>query len=78
MNKKTICKSDVDLMKIHQIDDAGLYILEIVDFGHDMASDFRIIPNNKIHEIISNFNDKNFCAELSRNRTKYKKFNFPE
>ena len=76
MNKKTIRKSAVELMEIHQLDDGELYILEIVDFGHNMASDFRIIPKNQIQNIIANFNDKRFCEELSKNRTKYKPFSW--
>ena len=76
MNKKTICKSAVELMEIHQLDDGELYILEIVDFGHNMASDFRIIPKNQIQKIMANFNDKRFCEELSKNRTKYKPFSW--
>jgi hypothetical protein len=71
MAKKVICRSEADLMEIHQMDD-GTYVLEIVDFGHAMASDFRIIPKDKLAGIIAKFNDKKFCENLSRNRTQFK------
>ncbi len=64
INKTTIVKSNVDLIEIFQIEGNNSYILEIIDFGHDMRPDYRIIPNSRLQEIIENINDQEYCNNL--------------
>lgn len=63
-------------MSLHRIDN-GPVVLELVDFGHGMASDFRIIPPGQVAAITAGLADAAFCEELSRRRARFRPYRFP-